>query len=258
MRARSTDDRGDRAEPLVPERRRGARVGGRDRRRLPRGDRPAALREALAGRLGHRRGRPRRRGGRRRRALARQHDPRARARPADAAPAARARRRRLLRARRCSRSRSPPSTPAAARPSCRSSAWAALPTGARRARPDRRAARAPSRSGRCSSPTPTRPARIRAELAAEAAARGFATPADARGAAHRAVVAAANDRAAFRSKKPWKLAKTSTRLTRSSDLLDWPAHGAVARPRSRPRRGRSTSGWRPSSGPTTSASSARS
>ena len=57
--------RRDRAEPLLPERRRGAGVGGRDRRRLPRGDRPAALREALAGSLGHRRGRARRRGRRR-------------------------------------------------------------------------------------------------------------------------------------------------------------------------------------------------
>ena len=69
-----------RAQPLLPERRRGARVGGRDRRRVPGRDRPAALREALAGRVGHRRGRARRRGGGRRRALAREHDPRARAR----------------------------------------------------------------------------------------------------------------------------------------------------------------------------------
>ena len=41
--------RGDRAQPLLPERRRGARVGRRDRRRLPRRDVAAALREALAG-----------------------------------------------------------------------------------------------------------------------------------------------------------------------------------------------------------------
>ena len=45
-RARRRDDR---AEPLVPERRRGAGVGSRDRRRLPRRDAPSALREALAG-----------------------------------------------------------------------------------------------------------------------------------------------------------------------------------------------------------------
>ena len=92
VRARSTDVDGDRAEPLVPERRRGAGVGGRDRRRLPRGDRPAALREALAGRLGHRRGRARGRGGRRRRALARQHDPRPRPRRAQLRPTLGARR----------------------------------------------------------------------------------------------------------------------------------------------------------------------
>ena len=90
-RARDSTDVDDRAEPLVPERRRGARVGGRDRRRLPRGDRPAALREALAGRLGHRRGRPRGRGGGRRRALAREHDARPRARR-EPPPAARPRR----------------------------------------------------------------------------------------------------------------------------------------------------------------------
>ena len=86
------EDVDDRAEPLLPERRRGARGRGRDRRRLPRGDRPAALREALAGRLGHRRGRARGRGGRRGRSLAREHDPRPRARRANAAPEARARR----------------------------------------------------------------------------------------------------------------------------------------------------------------------
>ena len=91
--ARALDGRRrDRAQPLVPERRRGARVGRRDRRRLPRGDRHAAVREALAGRLGHRRDRPRGRGGGRRRALAREHDPRPRARRADAAAGARARR----------------------------------------------------------------------------------------------------------------------------------------------------------------------
>ena len=50
-RARRRDDR---AEPLLPERRRGAGVGRGDRRRLP-GATAAALREALAGRLGHRR-----------------------------------------------------------------------------------------------------------------------------------------------------------------------------------------------------------
>ena len=51
---RAARGRDDRAQPLVPERRRGAGVGGGDRRRLPRRDDAAALREALAGELGHR------------------------------------------------------------------------------------------------------------------------------------------------------------------------------------------------------------
>ena len=55
---RSARGRDDRAQSLVPERRRGARVGGRDRRRLPRRDHAPALREALAGELGHRRSSP--------------------------------------------------------------------------------------------------------------------------------------------------------------------------------------------------------
>ena len=42
--------RGDRAQPLLPERRRGAGVGRRDRRRLPCGDDAAPVREALTGR----------------------------------------------------------------------------------------------------------------------------------------------------------------------------------------------------------------
>ena len=50
------------------------------------GDPAAALREAVARRLGHRRSGSCRRGGRRRRALAREHAARTRARPADAAP----------------------------------------------------------------------------------------------------------------------------------------------------------------------------
>ena len=44
---RARGRRGDRAEPLVPERRRGGRLGGRDRRRLPRCDAAPALREAV-------------------------------------------------------------------------------------------------------------------------------------------------------------------------------------------------------------------
>ena len=76
----------DRAQPLLPERRRGARVGRRDRRRLPRGDGAPAVREALAGRLGRRRGRPRGRGGGCGRPLARQHDARPRPRPRSLQP----------------------------------------------------------------------------------------------------------------------------------------------------------------------------
>ncbi len=84
---RAPRGRHGRAQPLVPERRRGAGVGGGDRRRVSCGHRAAALREALAGGLGHRRGRARGRGGRRRRALARQHDSRPRPRrPAAAEP----------------------------------------------------------------------------------------------------------------------------------------------------------------------------
>ena len=123
------EDVDDRAEPLLPERRRGARVGGRDRRRLPARPPAAALREALAGRLGHRRGRPGGRGRRRRRALAREHDPRPRAR------------RRTLpgpRSRAGSGLSGPALKPIALaavyacrrRRSCRSSAWAASRPGA--------------------------------------------------------------------------------------------------------------------------------
>ena len=86
----------DRAQSLVPERRRGARERGGDRRRVPCRDEPAAVREALAGRVGHRRGCACGRGRGRRRALARQHASRARARRADAPADARARHRRLL------------------------------------------------------------------------------------------------------------------------------------------------------------------
>ena len=57
-----------RAEPQLPERRRGAGVGRGDRRGLPRGDRKAALRQGFSTFLGHRRDRARDRGGGRRRA----------------------------------------------------------------------------------------------------------------------------------------------------------------------------------------------
>ncbi len=48
-RAPAERGRRDRAEPLVPERGRGAGIRCRDRRRLPGGDRAAALRQAVAG-----------------------------------------------------------------------------------------------------------------------------------------------------------------------------------------------------------------
>ena len=56
---RLEDVAGRRAQPLLPERRRGARERRGDRRRLPCGHRPPAVRQAFAGRLGHRRERPR-------------------------------------------------------------------------------------------------------------------------------------------------------------------------------------------------------
>ncbi len=63
--------RGDRAQPLVPERRRSGGLGGGDRRGVPRHDGPAALREALGRAPRRRGGRARGRRGRRGRALAR-------------------------------------------------------------------------------------------------------------------------------------------------------------------------------------------
>ncbi len=184
--ARPRARRGDRAQPLLPERRRGARVGGRDRRRVPGRDRPAALREALAGRVGHRRGRARGRGGGRRRPLAGEHDPRARARPAPAA-APRPRDGRLLGTCAASRSRSPPCTSAGARRRCRSSAWAASARVATCSSWSP-AARPTSRSGRCSSPTRRRPDGCGRSLPSELAAAGFERVENAYCAAHDTVV----------------------------------------------------------------------
>ena len=87
--------RGDRAQSLLPERRRGGRFGRGDRLRLPPGDGAAALREALRRAPRRRRGRACRRGSRRGRALADQHAPRDRARQA-APTGARPRQRRPL------------------------------------------------------------------------------------------------------------------------------------------------------------------
>ena len=69
------EDVHDRVESFVPERRRSARIGGRDRRRLPRRDFASALRQALAGELGYRGARACRGRRRGRRALGREHDP---------------------------------------------------------------------------------------------------------------------------------------------------------------------------------------
>ena len=88
--------RHDRAEPVVPERRGGARDRGRARLRRPRGHAQAAVREALARDLGHRRVGARSRGRGRRRAVPDQHDPRPRDRLRDGAFEARPRPGRLL------------------------------------------------------------------------------------------------------------------------------------------------------------------
>ena len=158
-----------------------ARTSTRRPSRRPRSSPPAAsatgaaaLREALAGRLGHRRGRARGRGSRRRRPLAREHDPRPRARRATLRP-------RLGRA--AGGYSGPALKPialaavyacASARSSCRSWAWAASRPGATRSSSSP-PARAQSRSERSSSPTPTRRSRMREELAAEPP-RGLRSP----------------------------------------------------------------------------------
>ncbi len=112
-------------EPLVSERRRGAGVGRRDRRGVPGGHRAAAVREALAGDLGRRRDGAGGRSRGSRRALAREHDPRPRARRADAAADARARSGRLLRpGAQADRARGGLRV-LRARRRCRSSGWAA-------------------------------------------------------------------------------------------------------------------------------------
>ena len=139
-------------------------------------DLEAALREAFAGDLGHRRvgaggGR-----GRRGRPLARQHDPRPGARPANAAPAAGPRHGRLL---------GPALKPIALAcvSACAAGGRRADRRHGRRRAPgsmrwsSSRRAQALSRWAPSSSPIPAAPARVRGELAAEAAARGFANPA---------------------------------------------------------------------------------
>ena len=216
--ARLDDPRGrrDRAQPLVPERRRGARVRGRDRRRLPRGDRRSRSTRSSRPRAwdiaeSRARSRPRARtGSRSSTRCAGSRSTRATLRPLLARGD-----RRLLRAgaeadraRRRLRVHRAPST-------CRSSAWA----GSRRAATRSSSslpARAPSRSGRCCSPTPTRRRGSASELAAELTARGLDESADARGIAHD------RDSYALRHRqKPCKSRKTFP-LDRGARLLDSP------------------------------------
>ena len=113
----SDDARGDdRAEPLVPERRGGARDGRRARRGGARGDREAALREALARARGTSPSRARAVAAAGADGLSLVNTIRGLALdPAHAAPAARARRRAATRGRRFGRSRSPACTRAPTR-----------------------------------------------------------------------------------------------------------------------------------------------
>ena len=167
--------RRDRAQPLVPERRGGAGDGRAARRRRARGHEHAALREALACAVGHRRGGPRGRRRRRGRPLAREHDPRPRARSGHAAPDPRARRRRLL------GPRAPPDR-ARLRPCLRLRRRRAHRRHgrsldrARRARARRGRRRAPSRSARRSSRTPARPVASAPSSQRRPRLAGFETP----------------------------------------------------------------------------------
>ena len=170
---RGARGRHDRAEPLLPERRRGAR-SRRPRSSPPAAPRPASpLRQALPGGVGHRRGRPGGRGGRRGRPLAREHDPRPRARRS--APAeARSGRRRLLRpGAEADRPGCRPPLPARHR-SCRSSAWAVCNPGATCSSWSP-AERPTSRSERCSSPIRMRRCVSAGELAGKSSRRPDST-----------------------------------------------------------------------------------
>ena len=167
--------RRDRAEPLLPERGRGARERRRDRRGA------SARRRASRSTRSSRRPRP---------TSPRRHAPRRPREPTGSASSTRSaasrstsgRSGRCWRAepagspvRRCARSRSPPSTRAAERPICPSSAWAAW-------RPDGDALELLAAGandvalGTTLFADPGAPARIRAELEAELAARGFVDP----------------------------------------------------------------------------------
>ena len=169
--------RGDRAQPLLPERRRGGGLGGGDRRGLPRRDGSAALREALGRAPRRRGGRARCRRGRRGRALAHQHAPRDGPRQAPP-PGARARQRRPLgpgaQAGRPARGER---LPRGDRPADRRDGRDRI--GPRRARVRGLRSATMSRSEQSSSRIRA-PRRVRAELATACADAGVARPEDAR------------------------------------------------------------------------------
>ena len=175
--------RGDRAQPLVPERRGGTGVVGGDRRRLPHPHvealyaklSPATwdIAESAQGRRRSRSGRP----------LARQHDPRAGTRSAHAPAEARPRDRRVLGSgAQARRARVRLGVRAGGRCPHRL-AWAACAP-ASTPSSSSRWVQALSRLAPYSSPIRLRRRRIRRELHEEATARGFADPLDARGIAN--------------------------------------------------------------------------
>ena len=241
---RARGRRSDRAQPLVPERRGGARDLGPDRRRLPHAYDEAPLREALAGDLGHRRVRE---GGRRggcRRPLAREYDPGHGPRPAHLTAKARTWDRRLLRA-------GAPADRARVRLGVRSS----------RRRPDRRNGRSGDRPRRAGA---RRCGRLRCLTGHRALRRSRRSGAHPRGARRRGRAAWVR-KSARRSRSCQSLAARNPCKSPKTVLLD-PARGIVrlVRPWSRrrfrpkPPPGHSTSGWRLSSGRTTFESGAHS
>ena len=204
----------------------------------------AALREALAGRVGHRRGRARGRGGGRRRALAREHDPRARARRA-----------------RCSRG-SPAATGGYSGPALKPIALAAV-YACRRATALPIVGMGGVATGRdalelvaCGAThvalgtvlfaDPDAPGRVRPSSPTSSRRAGFDC-------GRRAPVGAAHD-----SVVRLETGADDAACTAAARLLVCGAHGAAPDRRYKLPSGRSTSGWRHSNGRTTSASSAHS
>ena len=197
---RARRGRGARAEPLVPERRRGARERRRGRRRRPGGHRPSRSTRSS---------RPpsptsaRPRGPRRRpaptgspsstRSAASRSTSGRCSRCSRAGPAA-------SRDRRCGRSRSPRSTPASARRACRSSAWAASARG-RHALELLAAGASDVALGTVLFADPGAPTRIRDELEAEVAALGFASPDNVVGVAHASADSTLDPRSRVGAKK---------------------------------------------------------